>query len=161
MSPKTSLSLKTKILLLFAGTTLLVSLSTAIVFQMVAFQLKENAENGLLPYANSLADSIAAQFFERYADVQAFAINQGLQNQNEDEIQKILDQYIRMYQIYDTILLVDLDGKLIASNSVAPDGTPINNSSLKELDFKNSNWFVQVNRKTSQTTRKKGLKAPL
>lgn len=70
----------------------------------------------------SLDKGISAQFYERYGDVQAFAVNSALQAKNTEEITEVFNNYAAMYGIYDIILYVDKDGDFIASNNKNPAG---------------------------------------
>ena len=95
-------------------------------------------------YADRLSSGIATQFYERYGDVQAFAKNTVLQSGNAEAISKTLDQYVNLYGIYDVILVVDKNGKYIASNSQTAAGVKIDSAKLRALDYKESPWFKNV-----------------
>jgi methyl-accepting chemotaxis protein len=85
--------------------------------------------------------SIAAQFYERYGDVQAFAINPTIMGLDSSKIESYLNQYSVMYGIYDLIIVTDLKGNLIAVNSIGPDKKKINVKSLFSKNYSNEPWF--------------------
>ena len=106
------LSLRSKLFGIIFGGLLIVSVSAASVFSVIIGDLEKKTSESLLPMAQNLSAAIAAQFYERYADVQAFATNRGLTKRNKAEFVDILNDYTLLYQIYDTIIMVDMDGNL-------------------------------------------------
>ncbi len=94
--------------------------------------------------ATKIGQAIAAQFYERYGDVQAFALNPALQSGNHASISSFLDQYVALYGIYDIILYVDANGRYIAANDKAADGRSLNVSRLAETNFGDAPWFKAV-----------------
>ncbi len=96
-------------------------------------------------HATSLSARIAAQFYERYGDVQAFAKNSILQNQSDRSgIQATLDDYVKLYGIYDLIVYVDMKGKYIASNSKTFSGQKISIENLSTGRYAFQPWFQAV-----------------
>ncbi|WP_186647526.1 methyl-accepting chemotaxis protein [Fluviispira vulneris] len=92
----------------------------------------------------NLGNAIAAQFYERYGDVQAFAINPVFAENDKKKMQEALNQYSTLYGIYDIILYVDMNGNFIASNSLSPKGKEINNQLLKNENYAKEKWFQNV-----------------
>ncbi|BBH53979.1 methyl-accepting chemotaxis protein [Fluviispira sanaruensis] len=92
----------------------------------------------------NLGNAIAAQFYERYGDVQAFAINPVFAENDRKKMQEALNQYSSLYGIYDVILYVDIHGNYIASNSLSPKGKEINNQLLKTENYAKEKWFQNV-----------------
>jgi methyl-accepting chemotaxis protein len=92
-------------------------------------------------YAEGLQAAVAAQFFERYGDVQAFALNPILLSSDRSEITSLLNSYITLYGIYDLILVVNKEGKLIAANTTSFDGKELRTDELYQKDFSNEGWF--------------------
>jgi methyl-accepting chemotaxis protein len=99
---------------------------------------------GFVSYAQALEFAVSAQFYERYGDVQAFALNPVLQSQNKNSIEEALNSYVRLYGIYDLILFVDLNGNFIASNNVGPNGSKLDTNKLSHVNFANETWFKAV-----------------
>lgn len=92
--------------------------------------------------ANATADAIAAQFYERYGDVQAFGRNTVFYGKNTALMTRTLNGYAKDYGIYDLILFVDLKGNFIASNDLSPAGKPIKARQLADRSFRGEPWFV-------------------
>lgn len=136
------LSLNKKMLLIGLTGTFILSIITIII--AINNRNNQNAkaiEKFMNDTTYSLDKSISAQFFERYGDVQAFAINSILQTKNLKKITENLNNYAKMYGIYDVILFVDTNGKFIASNDTSPNGDKLNISKIKDKDFSNETWF--------------------
>lgn len=104
-------------------------------------ELKNQKLTEMNIFAGKLDHSIQAQFYERYGDVQAFALNDALLMRSKNEISDILNSYSSLYGIYDLIIFTDTKGRLIASNTKSPDGKNINMEKLINHDYKNEVWF--------------------
>ncbi len=141
---KFHLSLRAKIILLF--TTILLFLCVFSILQQSKNNndLMKKMEYILESSSVNLGNAIAAQFYERYGDVQAFAINPVLQENNIIKMQEILNKYCILYGIYDVILFVDLNGNYIASNTVDKENRLIKYENLKKLNFSKESWFTNV-----------------
>lgn len=101
--------------------------------------------------AENIADTIDRNLFERYGDVQAFGLNQVVQDRDswykkgsENPIVTAMDKYVDTYDIYYLTMLVDLDGKLIAVNSRDHDGVAVDTEDLYQKDFSGKPWFQDV-----------------
>jgi methyl-accepting chemotaxis protein len=85
--------------------------------------------------------SISTQFFERYGDVKAFAANPSVQSMESAAIEKALNTYAKLYEIYDLIVVVNTEGKWIASNTKSPNGKDLDRVPLENHNFGASSWF--------------------
>jgi methyl-accepting chemotaxis protein len=107
--------------------------------------MKKSGEKSIMKtfenFAQSLQAAIGAQFFERYGDVQAFALNPAFLSMERNEIVPFLDQYVALYGIYDLILVVDTKGHLIAVNSKDPKGNNLQVDALYSKNFATQDWF--------------------
>lgn len=111
--------------------------------------LETNTRLALQDVAVNIADKIDRNLFERYGDVQAFSINQAIQQKDswykpketENPVIQIMNQYIQKYGIYYLTILVDLDGKVIAVNTKDAKGQAINTDFLFQKNFKDAVWF--------------------
>ncbi len=113
--------------------------------------LKKVEKSSLISYqqcAEKMAELIDRNLFERYGDVQAFALNHAVRNREmwyvegeENPIVQMMNDYVSTYGIYYLTYLVDLDGKLIGVNTRDDKGHPIDSRSLYEKDFSNTLWF--------------------
>ncbi|MCM8537202.1 MAG: methyl-accepting chemotaxis protein [Lentisphaeraceae bacterium] len=98
--------------------------------------------------AISIADLIDRNLFERYGDVQAFALNGKVQNSSawynessDSVLASMMNSYVDTYDIYYLTLLVDLDGKLISVNNKDQDGNKLDSSILFAQNFSKTPWF--------------------
>lgn len=111
----------------------------------------------MVHWADTLSEKIAAQFFERYGDVQAFALNPYVQALNSKKLPAYLDEYVRTYGLYDVILVVDKDGNYIASNTKDTAGVNIKVDSLKSVNYKGAPWFEAAASGKWTSDKSKGL----
>lgn len=136
-----AMSLRAKILAILVVMGAATTGVTAYEMWVAAREAKELAMFQFKGYAREIASKISTQFYERYSDVQAFALNPVLPSKDERDIGSALDSYAMMYGIYDVILFVDTNGRYIASNSKAPDGRRIRSDLLRDRDYAKTPWF--------------------
>lgn len=105
---------------------------------------EESKIESLGAFSRALGEKIGAQFFERYGDVQAFAMNPFVASFDKEQLPKTLDAYIALYGIYDLIVIVDKNGKFVASNTKDYSGKSVDLKSLEQLDFSDQPWFKSV-----------------
>jgi len=149
-------SMRFKIITLIS--IVILSLSFVSIFQQLnnSSDLSKNMEHVLESESYNLGNAISAQFYERYGDVQAFAINPVFQQIDKQKMQETLNQYSSLYGIYDLILFVDMNGNLIASNTLDSKGNPINYQKIKQDNFAKEKWFESViNKKFTEDPEKK------
>jgi methyl-accepting chemotaxis protein len=95
------------------------------------------------------ADLIDRFMFERYGDVQAFAINDALaektswyqRDPRKNAVTQAMDQYMVLYGCYAGMIAVDLEGRVIAAPSVDAKGRPFDDRELWERNLKGTHWF--------------------
>ena len=99
--------------------------------------LETSRMTALASAARSVQDKIDRCFFERYGDVQAFALNRmfhrdlkTLTDAERMSIVSLLDDYAKSYGCYDLSLVADPAGKIIAVNTQSPQGDPLPNAHL-------------------------------
>lgn len=138
------LSMKTKLLGLSILTVVLTGIGAWLSLQSMSESYEEAALTEVENFSDKVADAVAAQFFERYGDVQAFALNEAVQSGDPVRMQPVLDAYVGLYGIYDVILVVDKKGRYVGSNSKNAAGVELNLSKLKEMNFSNEEWFKAV-----------------
>ncbi|MBI5423615.1 MAG: methyl-accepting chemotaxis protein [Opitutae bacterium] len=93
---------------------------------------------------------IDRNLFERYGDVQAFALNHALRDRSQwhqpgatrNSIAAAMNGYVRLYGFYALTLAVDLEGRVIAVNDLDPAGKPIDTAPLYQRNFKDDPWFA-------------------
>lgn len=113
-------------------------------FQNVISEIRDQVKQTSAMNAGSVADAIEAQYYERYGDVQAFAMNPYLHNNDPKVISKTLDQYANAYGIYDLIVVSDLNGKIISTNTHSPDGKALSFKNFENPKLNEQDWFQKV-----------------
>ena len=144
-----NLSLKWKQVVLFLVSGLVPLLIVMLVINYSFKKVKDINASNLQTIAESVADKIDRSLFERYGDAQAFGLNEVSNNrehwyQPESPIVNAMNIYVDTYGIYYLTLMVDLEGKVIAVNSIDSDSNPISTDDFYGRNFKNSRWFQDV-----------------
>lgn len=140
----TQISLSKKIFIICLSLLFILSGISAVLFQNVTKKLNANIGTSIETYTNLVGQSIAAQFYERYGDVQAFAANQIFQNGTQKEIIETLNKYAELYGIYELIFFVDPTGKLIAINNKSAENKPIDVKNVYQINFSHEAWFQKA-----------------
>ncbi len=99
--------------------------------------------------AQRITDTIDRNLFERYGDVQAFGGNAAIRDQTHwyqpgnqlNPLVGAMNQYVKIYGLYDLTLVVDLDGKVIAVNDQDNTGKAIDTKYLYSKNFSQERWF--------------------
>ena len=110
--------------------------------------------------AENIGDKIDRNLFERYGDVQAFGKNRILNErynwytpgEKENEIAKVMNEYVATYGIYSLTIFVDLQGDVIAVNDKDSMGNQIDTRQLYKKNYKKAPWFQAVAGGTYTTT---------
>lgn len=87
---------------------------------------------------------IIALFYERYGDVQAFAINPIFRSQDKEAMETVLNQYANTYGIYDHIAVIDESGRWISGSSVDSSGNKIQLDPLSSYPWHKEEWFQRA-----------------
>ena len=113
-----------------------------------AASLSESQGQQYRTVASNIADKIDRNLFERYGDVQAFGVNQAVQDReswgkpgDDNLIIQAMNQYVDLYDVYYLTLLVDTQGKLIAVNTKDNAGHNIDTADLYSRDYSHESWF--------------------
>ncbi len=121
--------------------------------------MKEKAGSRFMSEAQSLADKIDRNLFERYGDVQAFGYNQVVHRTSQwydptefNAISQVMNKFVQAYGIYDLTLLVDTKGDLLAVNFKDANGKAINSKFLFEKNFAQTPWFQALEAEAFTTT---------
>ncbi|MBL9024547.1 MAG: HAMP domain-containing protein [Myxococcales bacterium] len=108
------------------------------------------AGSALEASAAASMDKIDRNLFERYGDVQAFALNSALQDRanwyrtDGNPIVDLMNGYVDAYDVYLLTVVVDLDGKVVAVNDRDKDGKPIDSAFLWSKSFQSEPWLRQA-----------------
>jgi len=135
------MSLKQKMVLLVLTITLVLGSMSFGILNYISMRVQDQQFQSFESHAISLSDAIGAQFYERYGDVQTFSISPSIQSSNRQTIIDTLNTFSALYGIYDLILVVNKNGKLVASNSKGPDGKDLNVASLYQKNYSEEPWF--------------------
>ncbi|MFN7932267.1 MAG: methyl-accepting chemotaxis protein [Bryobacteraceae bacterium] len=93
--------------------------------------------------ASAIADKIDRNYFERYGDVQAFAYHPAARG-SEKEFAAAANFFMRTYDLYDLMLLVDKSGKVLAANTADQDGNRVSTEDLIGKSVRGEDWFEQI-----------------
>jgi hypothetical protein len=105
--------------------------------------LREKTELYLAAQAESVIDKIDRNLFERYGDVQMIALNPNVRGSVE-QTTAAANAYVRAYGFYDLMIAVDMQGKIVASNTVSGDGRRINSEKLLGQSVAETQWFKKI-----------------
>lgn len=75
--------------------------------------------------ADSSLDIIYRNLFERYGDVQAFAMNPKAVAMEAASLTSIANAYIDLYDFYDLMIITDNEGHVVATNTMDFEGKPL------------------------------------
>lgn len=139
-----NLSFKAKIIGLVLAVTAVLGVSSFANFNFFAKKTEREGLSAFIAYPRVLSDKVSAQFFERYGDVQAFAVNDAIQSLEPRRISEALDKYVPLYGLYDLIIVTDRNGNFVASNTKGVDGKEVNVKKLSDHNYKNEVWFQSV-----------------
>lgn len=143
-----SLTLKSK--LLFGS--ILIGLIPAMTLQINSYLSSKKMASFVNTQAFSTADNISStidrNMYERYGDVQAFGLNSVVEKKEawykpgpDNPIINAMNKYSVGYGMYYLSLFVDLDGQVIAVNTVDKDNKNIDTSFLYKENFATQRWF--------------------
>jgi methyl-accepting chemotaxis protein len=111
--------------------------------------VRERAQDSLKQTAGHIADKIDRNLFERYGDVQAFGLNDVVQDRtqwykvgaNANKIAQATNAYMAAYGIYVISMVVDADGRVVSVNDKDATGKPIETSTLYANNYADAAWF--------------------
>jgi methyl-accepting chemotaxis protein len=96
--------------------------------------------------SQSVIEKIDRNFYERFGDVQAYAVNRlavetALTDSVSEQAQTFINTMTAYYVLYDLMLIVSREGKVIAANTTDKNGHRLQTHSLIGKDFSSSEWF--------------------
>ena len=113
--------------------------------------IKTSFLEGLQNKAYSLNETIDRNLFERYGDVQAFGLNAAAHDSvnwrnpsDSNPLIKAMNGYMVNYGMYKLMMLVGLDGQVLAVNSVKPDGSALDTAFFYQKNYKDAVWFKKA-----------------
>lgn len=107
-------------------------------WKLEGLSLREPGEHSL-----NAAGGVISQFYERYGDVRAFAANPSLVPSNlvPARAEETLNFYSQLYGIYELIIVADVQGRVIATNTLSPRGEALKTTSLLGTSVAAESWF--------------------
>ena len=142
------MKIRTRLVLGFLAMGVLPALGVGVLTWHSTSSLGDNLGSEMNNFAEATHQKFDRNLFERYGDVQAFGLNtvvrdkaQWYKTGPDAPIVRAMNDYVRLYGTYTLTLLVDPEGKVIAVNSVAPDGKPIDTAFIANENFAKAAWF--------------------
>ena len=141
-------SVRTKILALLLAFGLAPALVIAGVLKVEETNIQGQVIRQYGTTANGLMDTIDRIIFERYGDVQAFALNVAARDpanwrhpETSNPLVAAMNGYTTGYVIYKLMLVVGTSGEVLAANSVRPDGKPLDTRAFYGRNVSDASWF--------------------
>ena len=141
-------NLRTRLIISCVGMGTIPALVIGIVAWSATGNLQQVTVDDYQSQAAHIADKIDRNLFERYGDVQAFGLNGVIHNRaswydenGESPVVQAMNRYVDTYDIYYLTLLVDLNGRVIATNTKDHDGSPVDTKFLYSQNYAKSKWF--------------------
>ncbi len=137
--------------LLFAGFSVVPMLALGGIGVAATQRVSDGFGTRLTLAAQSVADKIDRNLFERYGDVQAFGLNEAVRNREswylrggDAPLVSLLDAYVRTYGLYSLSLIVDTSGRVVAVNQKDWAGAAVASTALYDQDFSAAPWLVAL-----------------
>ena len=86
---------------------------------------EQKSGNHLALIADSSLDMIYRNLFERYGDVQAFAMNSTAVAMDSASLTSLTNAYTDLYDFYDLMIITDDKGLIVATNTIDFNGKPL------------------------------------
>jgi methyl-accepting chemotaxis protein len=137
-------SLRVQFLLSYLAVSLMpLMVVSYFLYQRAHHTVAEQTGEYLEQVAQDSIDKIDRNLFERYGDVQAFCSNPHARGTPEEQT-AAANFYTRCYGIYDLMLIADPQGRIVAANTVLPDGQQLHTQSLLGKSVAEEKWFREV-----------------
>lgn len=112
----------------------------------LSYELYQEAKHGkmlvLETAIESISDKVDRNLFERYGDVQAFALSEPARSGDPARISKFMNDMMAAYApIYDVMLVLDKKGNVIAVNEVDKAGKALAPSKILGKNYSDQDWF--------------------
>lgn len=124
------------------------SMAILLTYELNESTFRDSFADRIKVSAAALNDVIDRNLFERYGDVQAFGLNVATREQanwknpaSDNPLIQAMNGYMTGYGIYKLMLLVDLNGNLLATNTVRGNGQPLTTGGLYSKNFADEEWF--------------------
>ena len=137
-------SVKTKLLVSFLALGLIpMAVVGYLSYEKSKDALVHSSGGMLSTVAEGLLDKLDRNLYERYGDVQAFAFNPKAMG-SAHEVSEAADFFMTAYGVYDLMIVADLEGNIVGTNTKAFDGKFINTDSLVGKKVNGEEWFEKI-----------------
>jgi signal transduction histidine kinase len=137
-------SLNFKVLTVVGLVILAMMLGSLLLFKRLADHAQSLLFDAMDAMSYAVHHGLTIQINERYYDVHAFAKNPAVQSLDAAAMAQVLNTFVRLYQIYDVILVTDTQGRYMGGSTIGPDGSPLNVAALRSYDYSQDSWFQAV-----------------
>ena len=143
-----NISLKVKLAVILLLVSTIPAAMVGGVFLYEQDNLQRDYERQLTNSVINLGDTIDRNLFERYGDVQAFGYNTAAHDPAnwgrpgaDNPLVQAMNDYTKAYGLYPLMMLVDMEGNVLAVNTVDARGKAIETAALYEKNFGDAEWF--------------------
>lgn len=102
----------------------------------------------ILGLSNFAMELVERNLLKRYRDAQAFSINSdardALVSGDTTLLTTAINDYVKLYEVYNLCMVVDLNGNVVAVNDVNNKGEHIDTSFLIGKNFSQADWFTHA-----------------
>ncbi|WP_020406443.1 PAS domain S-box protein [Hahella ganghwensis] len=99
-----------------------------------------------------IMSSVDRNLFVRYQDPQAFVLSLGELSgksiippgQSAEKLEKVLNRFVQQYHVYKHILILDVEGRLIATSTQDSKGQRMRRPDILAEDVQSTRWFQEV-----------------
>lgn len=135
-----SFKVKLQLILLAVSISALCLLAFEAHQSSVAF--RSGKETQVRTAAEGMIDKIDRNLFERYGDVQAYALSESARSGDPARITDFINDMMATYSpVYDLMMVTDATGKVIAVSTKSKGGEPLPTHALLGADFSKKAWF--------------------
>jgi methyl-accepting chemotaxis protein len=114
-----------------------------VAYKSASSSLGDGAQTRVDDLAFATSDKLDRNLFERYGDVQAFAKSAAAQSMDASTITTWMDTMMGTYTpIYTLMVVADMDGKVIAANTVDLNGKKLASGGILGRDVSKEAWFA-------------------
>jgi methyl-accepting chemotaxis protein len=117
-------------------------ITIALSHQTALNETEERAGGQWAVIADTALDMIYRNLFERYGDVQAFALNPTARAMEPTALATLTDTYVDLYDFYDLMVITDTTGRVVAVNAKDRDGKPLPANDLVGQSLTDRPWFA-------------------
>lgn len=114
-------------------------------------EMKQAHLDDMQATAANVGELIDRNLYERYGDVQAFTVNAATRNTKNwnapgegNPLVGAMNAYMTNYGIYKLMMVLDMQGHVMAVNSVDNKGKALSTSALYGQSFKDAPWFQKA-----------------